>query len=191
MNDESKTSGRDASRGVQVNAGDSLYIPAGGLQIWTKEDGTLGFGLTVAVDPWLPDVSATRGTPLDVVESILAGGFPVSTICNRGSIYGCQKSQDVQALISHPKIQRLRHMVVADGQRAVGVLDLDIARGKFRHGDSKVRFSLRTCTNRSASPIPCTERRPSWTIFSRRINSHSGSSNSTGEARYGRCRGSA
>ena len=137
MNDESNASGPDASRGVQVNAGDSLYIPAGGLQIWIKEDGTPGFGVTVAVDPWLPDLSATRGTPLDVLEAISDGGFPVSTICNRGSIYGCQKSQDVQALISHPEVQRLRHMAVIDGQRAVGVLDLDKARGKFRHGDSE------------------------------------------------------
>ena len=137
MNDESKVSDREASPGVQVNAGDSFYIPAGGLQIWTKEDGTLDFGVTVAVDPWLPDLSATRGTPLDVVESILDGGFPVSTICNRGTIYGCQESQDVRTLISHPEIQRLSHMVVVDGQRAVGVLDLDIARGKFRHGESE------------------------------------------------------
>ena len=135
MNDKYKASGLDGSPGVQVNAGDSLYIPAGGLQIWTKEDGTLGFGVTVAVDPWLPDLGATRGTPLEVVESILGGGFPVSTICNQGTIYGCQKSQDIQALISHPDIQRLRHMVVVDGHRAVGVLHLDVARGKFGHKD--------------------------------------------------------
>lgn len=137
MKDESNMSRPDESQGVQVNAGDSLYIPAGGLQIWAKEDGTLGFGVTVAVDPWLPDLSATRGTPLDVVESILGNGFPVSTICNRGSIYACQKSQDVQVLISDPAIQRLRHMVVVDGESAVGVLDLDIARGKFRHGEAE------------------------------------------------------
>ena len=137
MNNDSDTSRPDKSRGVQVNAGDSLYIPAGGLQIWAKEDGTLGLGVTVAVDPWLPDLSASRGTPLDVVESILGNGFPVSTICNRGSIYACQKSQDVQALISDPEIQRLRHMVVVDERSAVGVLDLDIARGKFRHGEAE------------------------------------------------------
>ena len=77
MNDESMPSDRDATPGVQVNAGDSFYIPAGGLQIWNNEDGTLGFGLTVAVDPWLPDLSGDRGTPLDVMDSILGGGFPV------------------------------------------------------------------------------------------------------------------
>ena len=124
-------SDRDATPGVQVNAGDSFYIPAGGLQIWNNEDGTLGFGLTVAVDPWLPDLSGDRGTPLDVMDSILSGGFPVSTICNRGTIQGCQKAQDVRALIVHPTIQRLSHMVVVHEQRAVGVLDLDLARGKF------------------------------------------------------------
>ena len=137
MNDETKASGSDAPRGVQVNAGDSFYIPAGGLQIWTKEDGSLGFGVSVAVDPWLPDLSATQGTPLDVVESISSGGFPVSTICNQGSIFACQKSQEVRGLIWHQEIQRLRHMAVVDGQRAVGVLDLDKARGRFRHGDSE------------------------------------------------------
>ena len=136
MNDESMPSDRDATPGVQVNAGDSFYIPAGGLQIWNNEDGILGFGLTVAVDPWLPDLSGDRGTPLDVMDTILGGGFPVSTICNRGTIQGCQKSQDVRALIVHPTIQRLSHMVVVHEQRAVGVLDLDLARGKFRHKES-------------------------------------------------------
>ena len=137
MNDESMPSGGDATPSVQVNAGDSLYIPAGGLQIWNNENGTLAFGLTVAVDPWLPDFGGDRGTPLDVMESILGGGFPVSTICSCGTIQGCQKSQDVRALIAHPKIQRLSHMVVVDEQRAVGVLDLDLARGKFRHKESE------------------------------------------------------
>ena len=137
VNQESMANDRDASQGVRVNAGDSLYIPAGGLQIWTKEDGTLGFGVTIAVDPWLPDLDAAWGTPLDVMESILGSGFAVNTICNRETVHGCQLSQDVGALISHPEIQRLSHMVVLDRQRAVGVLDLDIARGKFRHGDSK------------------------------------------------------
>ena len=136
INDKSMASGRDTSPGVQVNAGDRLYIPAGGLQLWLNDDGTLGSGVTVAVDPWLPDLSVARGTPLDVVESILADGFPVSAICSRGSIYACQKSQEVRALISHPEIQRLKHMAVVDGQRAVGVLDLDAARGKFRHRES-------------------------------------------------------
>ena len=129
--------GSDTTPGVQVNAGDSLYIPAGGLQIWNNKDGTLGFGVTVAVDPWLPDLSGDRGTPLDVMESILGGGFPVSTICNRGTIYACQKSQEVRALIVHPEIQRLSHMVVVDNLRAVGVLDLNLARGKFRHKESE------------------------------------------------------
>lgn len=136
MNEESNTNDDDASQGVRLYAGDSPYIPAGGLQIWTKEDGTLGFGATLAVDPWLPDLAATRGTPLDVMESILENGFKVSMICNRETVYGCQLSQDIEVLISHREIQRLSHMVVLDGQRAAGVLDLDIARGKFRHGDS-------------------------------------------------------
>ena len=63
VNDESMPSGGDAAPGVQVNAGDSLYIPAGGLQIWNNADGTLGRRLTVAVDPWLP---ARSWTPIPV-----------------------------------------------------------------------------------------------------------------------------
>ena len=137
MNGESNTNDGDASQGVRLHAGDSPYIPAGGLQIWTKEDGTLEFGVTLAVDPWLPDLAAALGTPLEVVESILEVGFSINTICNRETVYGCQLSKDLGELISHREIQRLSHMVVVDGQRAVGVLDLDIARGKFRHGDSK------------------------------------------------------
>ena len=135
--DESNTISYDASPGVTVNAGDSMYVPAGGLQIWAKDDGTLGFGVTVAVDPWLPDLSATRGTPLGVIEAISRDGFPVGAICNRGSIYACQKSQKIQDLISHPEIQRLSHMAVIDGRRAIGVLDLDKARGRFQHGDTE------------------------------------------------------
>ena len=137
MNHETVPSCSDATPGVRVNAGDSFYIPAGGLQIWTKEDGTVGVGVSVAVDPWLPDLSAARGTPLDVVEAISRGGIAVSMICNQGSIFACQETQEVGALISHHEIQRLKHMAVIDGQRAVGVLDLDEARGKFRHGDSE------------------------------------------------------
>ena len=135
MNDEPTPSSTEAP-GVQVNAGDSFYIPAGGLQLWINEDGTLGSGVSVAVDPWLPDLGGERGTPLDVMESILSAGFPVSTICNRGTIQACQKTQDVRALVAHPQIQRLRHMAVIDEQRAVGVLDLDLARGRFRHKES-------------------------------------------------------
>ena len=136
MHDESKAGGHDAPPGVQVNAGDRLYFPAGGLRFWCNEDGTLGSRVAVAVDPWLPDLSAARRTPLGAVDSILADGFSVSTICNQGTIYACQKSQEVRALISDPQIQRLKHMTVVDGKRAVGVLDLDIARGKSRHGES-------------------------------------------------------
>ena len=137
MNEESNTNDGDVSQGIRLCAGDSPYIPAGGLQIWTKEDGTLEFGVMLAVDPWLPDLAAGRGTPLEVVGSILENGFKVNTICNREKVYGCQLSKHIEELISHREVQRLSHMVVLDGDRAVGVLDLDIARGKFRHGDSK------------------------------------------------------
>lgn len=133
---DAAASDREASPGIQVNAGDSVYIPAGALQMQINDDGTLDFvGVTVAVDPWLPNMSAQEETSLAVVESILANGFPVSTIC-QGSVFACQKSQDVKALVADPKIQRLKHMAVIDGQQAVGVLDLDVARGRFQHGES-------------------------------------------------------
>lgn len=138
MNEKSNNNdGCEPQQGVRLHAGDSPYIPAGALQIWTKEDGTLEFGVTLAVDPWLPDLAAARGTTLEIFESILGNGFSVNTICNRETVYGCQLSTDIEELISHPEIQRLSHMVVIDGQRAVGVLDLDVARGKFRHRVSK------------------------------------------------------
>ena len=180
VNDESMPSDRDATPGVQVNAGDSFYIPAGGLRIWNNEDGTLGFGLTAAVDPWLPDLSGDRGTPLDAMDSILGGGFPVSTICNRGTIHGCQKSQDVRALIVHPTIQRLSHMVVVHEQRAVGVLDLDLARGKFRHKESDSSLLVEEVYEpASDSNSMRAETYPSRITCSRRIGNHSGSSSST------------
>ena len=161
MNDESNTISHDVSSGVKVNAGDSMYIPAGGLQIWAKDDGTLGFGVTVAVDPWLPDLSATLGTSLGVIEAISRDGFPVGAICNRGSIYACRKSQKIQDLISHPEIQRLNHMAVIDGQRAIGVLDLDKVRGRFQHGDTENSLLVeklydpanKSNTMREASPL--------------------------------------
>ena len=122
---------------MEVRAGDRLYIPAGGLQCWVKENGTLDMGVSAAVDPWLPDLSDECVTPYEVLDSISRTGFPISAICNRGSIYGCQKSQDVQELISNPDAQRLKHMVVLDGQHAAGVLDLDKARGSCLHCDSE------------------------------------------------------
>ena len=137
MNDDSEPDGGGSPVGVRVKAGDGLYIPAGGLQIWAKEDGTLGFGASLALDPWLPDLNAESATPAEVLEAISRDGFLVSTICKRGSIYGCDKTQPVKALISHPEIRRLRHMAVHDGQRALGVLNLDKARGMFRHGDTQ------------------------------------------------------
>ena len=142
MNEESNNNGGGESKGVRLQAGDSPYIPAGGLQIWTKEDGTLDFGVTLAVDPWLPDLAAARSTPLEVVESILENGFSVNAICNRENVYGCQLSTDIAELVSHPEIRRLSHMVAIDGQRAVGILNLDVARGKFRHGDSNGSVSV-------------------------------------------------
>lgn len=132
MSTESKEGDGEAPKGVKVNAGDSLYIPAGALRISMKPDGTMDFGVTVAVDPWLPDLSANRETPLDVIEAISQDGFPIATICNREP-YGCLDSTNVRDLIFNPTIQRLKHMAVHDGKQAIGVLDLDKARRQYQH----------------------------------------------------------
>ena len=136
MNDKSKPSAEDEPQGITVKAGDRLYIPAGGLQMWIGDDGTFGTGVTMAVDPWLPDLTANSETPLEVIESITANGFPVRTICKRGQLYACRKTHPVRSLIFNTDIQRLRHMAVVDEERALGVLDLDKARGAFQHKDS-------------------------------------------------------
>ena len=139
MNARSNDSANEDPRGIAVIAGDRLYIPAGALQMWVSNDGSVDSGVSMAVDPWLPDLSNETATPLDVLESMSANGFPVRTICKRGQIYACRKNQPVGSLIVHPEIQRLKHMAVVDEERALGVLDLDKARGRFDHrgsGDS-------------------------------------------------------
>ena len=113
--------------GLVVKAGDRLYIPAGGLRISMDKDGTISFSASVAVDPWLPDMSANGGTSDETVDAIMRNGFPVSSICG-DHVNACQKSQSLYELIHHPDVARLKHMAVIDGRQAVGVLDLDKAR---------------------------------------------------------------
>ena len=135
MKKKSTSSAEDEPQGITVKAGDRLYIPAGGLQMWINDDGTLGSGMTMAIDPWLPDLTANTETPREVIESIAANGFPVRTICKRDRIYACRGTDTVESLIFRQEIQRLSHIAVVDEERALGVLDLDKARGAFRHKD--------------------------------------------------------
>ena len=113
--------------GLAVKAGDRVYIPAGGLRIWMDKDGTTGVSASVAVDPWLPDISANGGTSDETVDAIVRNGFPVSSICG-DYVNACQTSQSLYELIHHPDVLRLRFMAVVDGKQAVGILDLDKAR---------------------------------------------------------------
>ena len=126
--------------GIKLNAGDRLYIPAGALQLWVEDDGTSGTGVSVAVDPWLPDPATSGGTPPAVVDEIIRQAFPVSCLCTNETIHACQKSHDVRTLVVHPDIVRLRHIAVTDGTRACGILDLDKARGKVDHRDPSQRL---------------------------------------------------
>ena len=112
--------------GLAVRAGDRVYIPAGGLRIWINEDGTTGVSASVAVDPWLPDMSTNGGTSEETVEAITTDGFPVKSICG-DHVYACQKSRNLHELLHSPDVARLKHMAVIEGKQAVGILDLDKA----------------------------------------------------------------
>lgn len=123
--------------GLTINAGDRAYIPPGGLQLWVDPDGTVGAGVSLAIDPWLSDLSVDAGTPVDVIQAIARRGFTVSSICMGKPIKACQRTHDVRELLAHPGVARLRHMAVIDGTQAIGILDLDMARGQVRHGDER------------------------------------------------------
>ena len=140
MNDQNKGLGRseDANRpGVEIRAGDRAYFPEGAIQISLNPDGTIGGGASLAVDPWLPDLNISAGTPTEVIDEISTKGFPVSTICNTGRVHACQESHTVRELVSHPELSRVRYLVVLDENTARGVLDLDRARGAVRYSDPK------------------------------------------------------
>ena len=126
--------------GINIRAGDRVYIPAGALQLSLRDDGSNeSGGVFLSVDPWLPDLSANSGTSAEVVEAIIRNGFPVSSICGE-TINACQKSHDVRALLAHPEASRLRHIAVIDGTSVFGVLDLDRARGEVNHHDPNQRL---------------------------------------------------
>ena len=122
-----KTDSKNKGTGINIRAGDRVYIPAGGLQLSLKEDGTVESSVFLAIDPWLPDFSANGVTPSQVVESIIKQGFPVSSICG-DTLNACQRSYVVRTLLAHPEVSRLRYIVVVDGNSVFGVLDLDKAR---------------------------------------------------------------
>ena len=126
--------------GINIHAGDRVYIPPGALQLTLRDDGSIeSGGVFVSVDPWLPDLSANSSTSAGVVEAIIRNGFPVSSICgDRANV--CQKSHHVRTLLAHPEASRLRHIAVLDGNSAVGVLDLDRARGEVNHHDPDQRL---------------------------------------------------
>ena len=130
----------NTNSGIRLRAGDRAYFPPGALQIWINEDGTTGTGGSLAVDPWLPDLSISTGTPIEVMESISKRGFPVSSICKRDWIKACPKSREVRELLAHPDVQRLRHIAVYDASRACGILDLDRARGAIQLKDQNHRL---------------------------------------------------
>ena len=122
--------------GVNLRPGDRFYIPAGGLKIRIKEDGTTGLSVSVAVDPWLPDMSANEVTSVETMEAITKNGFPVSSVCGT-HVNACQKYREVCELLRYPGVMHLRHMAVIDGKQAIGILDLDKARGQVCHDDPK------------------------------------------------------
>ena len=137
MNHDGKASQRESetsAQGVDIRAGDRVYIPAGGLQLWINADGTTGMGVSLAVDPWLPDLSDTGATPSEVIEEMIRQGFPVSSISTKATVKACQKSRELRELVAIPGAARLKHLAVMDGTRACGVLDLDKARGQVKHG---------------------------------------------------------
>ena len=121
--------------GLTINAGDRAYVPPGGLQLWINPDGTMGSRMSLAIDPWLPDLSPDAGTPVDVMQTIARRGFTVGSICTGQWIKACQVTHDVRELLATPEIARLRHMAVIDGKQAIGILDLDSARGQLRYKD--------------------------------------------------------
>ena len=122
-------------------AGNRLYVPPGGLKLQINADGTIDPQMCLAIDPWLPDLSTDAETPVDVILDIARQGFTVGSICSGKSINACQKTREVHELITHPEVARLRHMAVIDGVEAIGILDLDVARGQERYNDE--RSSLR------------------------------------------------
>ena len=129
------TDSENTNSGIPLRAGGRAYFPPGALQIWIDEDGTTGTAGSLAVDPWLPDLSISTGTPTEVVEAISRRGFPVSSICKSDWINGCQKSREVRELLAQPDAPRLRYVAVLDATRACGILDLDRARGAIRFKD--------------------------------------------------------
>ena len=120
----------DDQAGLTAGPGDRFYIPAGGLRIWMKPSGEVGSHASLAVDPWLPDLSMDAATPPAVMETIVRDGFPLSSICTKEHVNACQESRDVRELLAHQEVARLKHMLVLDDKRLLGVLDLDKARGR-------------------------------------------------------------
>ena len=121
--------------GLTINAGDRAYVPPGGMRFWVNSDGTTESRMSLAIDPWLPDLSRDAETPVDVIETIARHGFTVSAICTSRWMNACQKTHEVHELLAHPRLARLRHMAVIEDTHAVGILDLDRARGQVQHND--------------------------------------------------------
>ena len=135
MNDGKQDLGqepKDSAGGVEIRAGEQLYIPPGGLRLWANSNETIGGNVSIAVDPWLPDLSASSGTPTDVIKGIIKRGFPISSIGTKTTVNACQKSHQVQTLLATTETIRIKHIAVIDGSQACGVLDLDKARGQTR-----------------------------------------------------------
>ena len=130
----------NTNSGIHLRAGDRAYFSPGALQIWINEDGTTGTAGSLAVDPWLPDLSVSTGTPTEVVEAISKRGFAVSSICKSDRINGCQKSREVRELLAHPDTPRLRYITVLDATHACGILDLDRARGANQFKDREQKL---------------------------------------------------
>ena len=137
--------------GIPISPGDKPYIPAGGLQIWIDDDGNVDGGISFAVDPWLPDLSADSETPADIMESIAKQGFLLGSICTRRFINACDKARSIGKLIGHPEVIKLKHMAVFAENSVIGTLDLDKARGAFRHGDPQQNLLVEDIYD------PCTE----------------------------------
>ena len=89
---------------------------------------------SLAVDPWLPNLSMYAATPPAVMETIVRDGFPLSSVCTKEHVNACQESREVRELLAHQEVVRLKHMLVLDDKRILGVLDLDKARGRVPHG---------------------------------------------------------
>ena len=114
---------------MRLEPGDRIYIPVGGLRLRIGPDGSTTSEIRAAVDPWLPNEEFTVGIDLGQLRALEGRGFPVRAIYSNEPTPACWKSNAVRDVLNRADVQRLGHLLVAENKSAVGVLDLDKARG--------------------------------------------------------------